>query len=124
LKESANKQSPEYTDSILIVSTEEQLRAKLRKQVEFNFDILEAENGADGLEMFLENKPKVVCLSDNLPLLNELLLATKIRFLSDTEKVFIFLLSDNNNLTEEEKKYFDIMIPNSADVSGLFPGNS
>lgn len=119
-----NKQSTEYTDSMLIVSTDEQLRAKLRQQMEKNYEILEAENGADGLEMFLENKPKVVCLSDNLPLLNEVLLATKIRSLSAADKVFIFLLSDNKNLTDEEKKYFDIIIPNNADVSGLFSGNS
>jgi len=123
-QETENKQSNEYTDSMLIVSTDEQLRAKLRQQMSFNFDILEAENGVDGLELFLKNKPKVVCLSDNLPLLNEVLLAAKIRTLASADKIFIFLLSDNNNLTDEEKKHFDIIIPNNADVSGLFPGNS
>lgn len=124
LQESTNKQSHEYTDSMLIVSTDEQFRAKLRQQMELNFEILEAENGADGLKLFLENKPKVVCLSDNLPLLNEVLLAAKIRSLTITNKVFVFLLSDKDNLTEDEKKYFDIIIPNNANVSDLFSGKS
>ncbi len=111
-----------YTDKMLIVNTDKDFREKLRNQMQSNFEILEAENGADGLELFLSERPKVVCLGDKLPLLNEVLLANKIRSIATDNKIFIFLLTDNNNLSEEEKKYFDKIIPNNSDINSLFPG--
>lgn len=111
-----------YADRMLIVNTNEEFRANLRKQMESNFEIIEAENGADGLELFLNKRPKVVCLGDKLPVLNEVLLAQKIRTLPTDEKIFIFLLTDEDNLNDEDKKYFDIIIPSKSDINTIFSG--
>ncbi len=111
-----------YADRMLIVNTDEGFRANLRKQMESNFEIIEAENGADGLELFLRERPKVVCLGDKLPLLNEVLLAQKIRSLHTDDKIFIFLLTDEDNLKDEDKKYFDIIIPSKSDINNILSG--
>jgi len=121
-KKALNPTPEKYTDIMLIVSTDEKFRMRLRLQMEANFEIIEAENGADGLELFLKNKPKIVCLGENLPLLNEVLLASKIRSITTEEKIFIFLMADDKVLTEEEKKYFDIVIPSKSNMDSIFPG--
>lgn len=62
------------------------------------FSVLEATNGADGLETYIKNRPMYTFIGDNLTLLNENLLAKKIRALSPNQaRIFRLTDSDSEN---------------------------
>ena len=103
----------EYTDKLLIVDTDEAFRKKLGEQMAKSYKILEADNGAVGLDLFMKERPKTVCLGEKLPLLNEKLLAQKIRSIDSERKVTIFITRDIMQLQPDEKDLYDLIVPRS-----------
>ncbi len=106
---------------ILIVEKDAEFRKAFAEQMKDKFEVLQAEDGAEGLKIFLSKLPKAVCLGENLPTLNELLLAKKIRSIESEEKVTIFAIRSNTNLKESEKGLYNLVIPRKEDGTIQFP---
>lgn len=68
----------EKKEKILIVDTDVNFRENFKKQLESSYKIIECDSGAEGLQIFMKEKPKIVCLGENLPLLNERMFAQKL----------------------------------------------
>lgn len=96
---------------VLIVDTDIMFKASMKAQMENEHEVFQADNGADALEIFIKEKPKLVCIGDKLPILNEKLLAQKLRSMQGDEKVTIYLIQGNTILSEEELKLYDRIIP-------------
>ncbi len=98
-------------DKFLIVSTDESFVRDLTNKLKSNFKVVTADNGADGLKLFMKYKPKTVILGENLPLLNEKLLASKIKHFRESGVTKIFAIkSDVNNVTPDEKEIYDYIL--------------
>ena len=106
-------------DKILIVDRDREFRSMLKAEMEKSYTVLESNNGADGLKIFFEEMPKIVCLGENLPLLKAKLFAQKIRSVSNNGDVTIFAIKEDTVLTEEEKNLYDLVIPKNGS-SGFF----
>ncbi|MBI9070849.1 MAG: response regulator [Melioribacteraceae bacterium] len=109
LKKSAEADTNEGKPKILIVDGDESFRRVFGTQMEKNYNVLEAENGAEGLTLFMDERPKIVCLGENLHLINEKLLAQKIKQIS--KDIVIYAVRENMNISEEEKSLFNMVIP-------------
>ncbi|NOX19020.1 MAG: response regulator [Chlorobi bacterium] len=106
---------------ILVVEKDAKFRETFAEQMRGRFEVLQAEDGAEGLKIFLRELPQAVCLGENLPTLNEILLAKKIRSIKKDEKVTIFAIRSDKNLKEEEKGLYDLVIPRREDGTIQFP---
>lgn len=103
-------------DNFLIVDTDDNFRATLRTQMETSNTILEASNGAEGLEMFIKFWPQMVCIGQNLPFMNEKLLCQKIRQLEKEhdKKTMVFAIRDKLTLEPDEVGLYDLVIPRTG----------
>lgn len=108
-------------DKLLIIDTDERFRITLREQMQNSYEILEAENGAEGLEIFIKEWPAIVCIGENLPLLNEKLLSQKLRVLEKEKgkKITIFALREGDKLDGEERGLYDLVIPRSKGLGAI-----
>lgn len=121
-KKSPDKDTPQKPiDNFLIIDIDEKFRSSLRQQMEKSAIVLEASNGAEGLQQFVKFWPKTVCIGQNLPFMNEKLLCQKIRQLEkeNHKEVTIFAVRDDLNLTQEESKLFDLVVPKKGGFPGL-----
>jgi DNA-binding NtrC family response regulator len=96
-------------DYLLIIDDDESLRNLLKNSLSDEFNILESSNGADGMKIFMQVQPKVVCMGQNLSLLNERMLAGKIN--KTKEATIIFSINDSQSLEEWEREVYDYIIP-------------
>jgi len=103
-----------HSDRVLIVDTDVMFKASLKEQMDQSHEIFQADNGADALDIFIKQRPKLVCIGDKLPLYNERLLAQKLRSLQRDEKITIYLLHGDSEITEEVKELFDLIIPRTG----------
>lgn len=117
--EETSGHTAEKREKVLIVDTDSQFRAKLRKQLEATHSVYESDSGAEGLTIYIREKPSIVCLGEDLPLLNEKLFAQKIRARKDGEKISIFAIRDNMTLTEEENKLYNMVISRKKGLGNI-----
>ncbi len=104
LKSDANK--------LLVVDADPNFTKFVANILGRRFEVLEASTGAAALELYLQARPLYVCIAEKLPLLNEILLATKIRAVShNSAKLFLFTDSDPQAI--QEKNSFDGLMPKS-----------
>ena len=106
-------------EKILIVDKDREFRNKLKAEKEKSYMVLESNNGADGLKIFFEEMPKIVCLGENLPLLKAKLFAQKIRSISNNGEITIFAIKEDMTLTDDERKLYDMVIPKHGN-NGFF----
>ncbi len=109
---------------VLIVDSNEDFRAIIRKKLEKAFLVFESASGAEGLKIFMKELPNIVFLGENLPLLNEKRFASKIKdFLAGNQDgdsdVFVTLIKEDNEATEEEKELFDSVMMRNKNI-GIF----
>ncbi len=98
-------------EKFLLISTDKDLVTTLKDKLSANYKVLVADNGADGLKLFMKYKPKTVVLGEHLPLLNEKLFATKIKPFREGGRVKIFAIkSDVNNIGKDERELYDYII--------------
>jgi len=64
-----------------------------------NFNVLTADNGADGLDLALENKPDLILLDIIMPQLDGFAVLERLKMSSKTKNIPVFLLT---NLGTEE----------------------
>jgi CheY-like chemotaxis protein len=89
---------------ILLVDKDLNFRTYFSGLISGRFEIIEAETGVEGLQEFIKHQPSIVCLGEGLSLLNERLLARKIRTLPTQNKILpkIYLLLENAEPKESE----------------------
>jgi DNA-binding response OmpR family regulator len=77
-------------NKILIVDDESSIRNLVRSYLEANeFDVLEAENGADAIKLVREHNPDLVVLDVGMPVLDGIEALREIRTFSDTYVVML-----------------------------------
>lgn len=87
---------------LLIVDPDENFTTYFTNLLGKRFGVLVAGNGADGLEMYIKHRPKYTFVGENLPLLNETLLAKKIRALSGQAKILRLCATENESNVDIE----------------------
>ncbi len=103
--------------TMLVVDTDEKFISNIKNVLGSSYTIFECDNGADGMKIFMKERPAVVCLGEKLPLLNEKLLAKKIKDSEDAENVTIFMVRESPVLTEEDKELFDCIVPRTGGIN-------
>jgi len=122
-KESEKKSfSPVYDEDIdfpgaklLVIDNDESFRTKIFTNLSGDFYVIEASSGIEGLQMFLSNKPAVVVISEGLNLLNESILARKIKSQHETKIIFCA-----NNVQETPNSLYDYVIKKEPDSESFF----
>ncbi len=76
------------------------------------FTVIEAGSGAAGLTEFAKHRPKITLIGENLPLLNEKLLAKKIRAIA-SENYKLVMLCENRADMDNVPPEFDSMLQKS-----------
>ncbi len=104
-------------EKLLVVDTDSEFIENFRNALGPNYNILDCDNGADGMKIFMKEKPPIVCLGEDLPLLNEKMLAKKIKASEDADNVTIFMIRVNPVLTEEDKELYDCIVPRSSGIN-------
>ncbi len=119
--EATNSISKEDTRAkILIVEKDDDFRAKFKSNIEKTHNVLEASTGAEGLKLFMKQRPKIICLGNNIPIINEKLLAQKIRVIDSKNEVIIFALKSESSISDEEKALYDLIVDRDKEYSSLF----
>jgi len=87
--------------TILIIEDEKPLKKLLKNRLEKEgYEILEANNGKEGLKMILEDKPDLVLLDIVMPVMDGVTMIKKLRKEKKGKNVKIIILS---NLSDEQK---------------------
>lgn len=107
-------------EKILIVEKDDDFRAKFKSNIQNTHYVLEASTGAEGLKLFMKQKPKIICLGNNIPIINEKLLAQKIRAIDSKNEVVIFALKSKSSISDEEKALYDLIVDRDKGYSSLF----
>lgn len=103
-------------EKVLIVEKDVEFRSHFLDEMQDKFQVIEAETGAEGLKMFMNELPAIVYLGENLPLLNEKLLAQKIRTIKDKSEVTIYSIRTNPVSSPEERALYDFVVTKSQDM--------
>jgi DNA-binding response OmpR family regulator len=88
---------------ILIIDDEEDIRFLLKRYLlAHDYEVTEAENLAQGFEIYLKNSPSIVVLDVNLPDGSGINYGRQFK---KDGKMLIFISADNDQLTNDYKKY-------------------
>jgi DNA-binding response OmpR family regulator len=99
--------------SLLLADKDINFRSFFTQLYSSQFEIVEAVDGLECLQLFLQEIPQIVIVSEGLRVINEFLISKKIRDSEFASKTEIFLLSDSNSLDEKSKLLFDGVIKKS-----------
>ncbi len=110
--------------SLMIVGFESEIRKALHLKLDKFFNIIEIDNGVDAYKLFISEKPKVILVHENVPLLNENILCQKIRGNSSKDDVKLILFKRNPSITPDEREIFDQIVikalNNEVNVRNLY----
>lgn len=90
---------------VVIADQNDDIRKALTGRLSSDYEIIEAESGLEALKQFMKHRPKRMIFGKNLALINEKLLAKTIRKIEKEKTSLIYILSEQNKLTEEERAY-------------------
>ena len=93
--------------NLLLVDKDPNFRAFFSSVLGGRFEIKEAMSGVEGLEMYVSQAPKIVCLGEGLSLLTEVLLARKIRELDKSQQTAIYVCAEVSRSTNGDRSLFD-----------------
>jgi len=100
-------------EKILVVDKDLNFRTFFQTVLGGRFDIDEVETGIEALTAYTVHHPRVVCLGENLSLLNERLLARKIRQIDANQRTEIFLLAESDRTNDTTRELFHGVIRKS-----------
>ncbi len=92
--------------SLLVVDKDNRFRHLVKSVLGEQFEVLEAESGAEGLQVALEHNPDIVCLGEGLSLLNENLLAKRLRSAPWDQRSCVYLLSEKGEVKKSDAWLF------------------
>jgi CheY-like chemotaxis protein len=104
---------------ILLVDKDLNFRTFFNTVLGGRFDVDDLETGVDAFMLYEQRRHQIVCLGQNLPLLNERLLARKIRQIDASQRSDIFLLTGFDRTTKEDPDLYHGVIKKSF-VPDLF----
>ena len=97
----------------LLIFNEDDIRNDFQTKLsELGFEVYPTDNGADGLKLFMKHKPQHIIVGENIPLLNEAMLAQNIK-LYEKEHLkieIVALKSSLDNIKDAEKKIYDLIL--------------
>ncbi len=92
---------------VLVVEDNFINRALLREVLVLNgFDVLEAQDGEQALDMLLTHKPRLICMDLNLPGMDGIEVARRVRSVSGFETIPIIAITASV-MQDEQQKLFD-----------------
>ncbi len=112
-KEQVN--SKNGTDKILIVDNDAEFKNFFHSLLKERYTIHLASNGTEGLSIFTEHRPKFIFMSNNLSLLDKIILSQKIRETASDKEVVIYLLIDNMKLLSTKVFSYNGIIKKTMD---------
>lgn len=105
--EVANSKETMSTMSTILIVDDNQINTLLAKTLVLNLMpnaiILEASNGQEALDLYHENKPDIILMDVQMPVLNGYEATLKIRSMEKNERIPIIALTAGNILGEKEK---------------------
>jgi len=98
-------------EKFLIATPDKAFNSFFAEKLSKKYKMLICENGADALKYFMKYKPKIVLLGENLPLLNEKLLAQKLATSRIRKETEVFLIKDElSNYSHSDRELYDHVI--------------
>jgi DNA-binding response OmpR family regulator len=98
---------PQHTRKrLLVVDKDNKFRRLVKSVLGEEFEVLEAESGAEGLQVALDRNPDIVCLGEGLSLLNEKLLAKRLSSAPWDRHSCVYLLSEKGDVKNSESWLF------------------
>ncbi len=100
-------------EKFLLVLSDENLRMNLKESLtNLGYYVIDTDNGAEGLKLFVKFKPEKVIVGENIHLLNEKLFAQKIKtFKGQIPALEVyFVKKEMGNISNTEKELFDFII--------------
>ncbi len=107
-------------EKFLLVLSDEKLRRNLKESLtRLGYYVLDTDNGAEGLKLFVKYKPNKIIVGENIHLLNEKLFAQKIQtFKNQMPKLELYYIKQElGSITSSDKSLFDYIISKDKAVS-------
>ncbi len=107
-------------EKFLLVLSDEQLKRNLKENLtRLGYYVLDTDNGAEGLKLFVKYKPNKIIVGENIHLLNEKLFAQKIQtFKNQMPKLELYYIKQElGNITSSDKSLFDYIISKDKAVA-------
>ncbi len=98
---------------LLLVDNDINFRTFFFTLFDGRFEIIDSETSAEGLQLFINHQPTIVCVSEKLRFMSEHKLAEKIRSMDKDNKVNIFLFSSHNDSGSPESEIFNGVVKKS-----------
>jgi DNA-binding response OmpR family regulator len=115
---------PKDGEAIMTVGFDTELRKALHLKFEKYFNVIDTDNGVEAYKLFLSEKPTTILLSENIPLLNEIILSQKIRANSSRSVVKLIFFKRNPQISADERELFDNIVikalNNEVNVKNLY----
>jgi CheY-like chemotaxis protein len=99
--------------TLLIADKDINFRSFFTQLYSSQYEIIEAVDGLQCLQIYIEESPQIIIVSEGLGIINEFLVAKKIRNAESLTKPEIFLLNDSKTLDEKLMSSFDGIIKKS-----------
>ncbi|MCX6169883.1 MAG: response regulator [Ignavibacteriales bacterium] len=107
--------SKEKANQILIVDNDAEFKNFFNDLLNERFIIHQASNVNEGFTVFSDHQPKFIFMSNNLSLLDKIILSQKIREISSDKEVEIYLLIDNMKLLPSKIHSYNGVIRKTTD---------
>jgi CheY-like chemotaxis protein len=105
---------------IMIIEEDERFSRFFQNLVGQRLKLIDGKNSAQGLQLFRNLRPDIVCMGEELKVLNARLLAENIRKLDPGESVDLFLFAESGEFaSEEESAVFKDVITKTYDKEQL-----
>jgi DNA-binding response OmpR family regulator len=98
---------------LLIVDKDTNFTTIVSQLLSNRFKVLERDTGVEGLKCYLAEHPSIVCLGKGLSLMNEKMLAEKIRKVDEKREVGIYLCAEDEKTNAAEVAGFDGFVKRS-----------
>lgn len=93
--------------TVLVVGKDSNFRSIVKSSLGDKFTVVEATTGLDGFSVYLEKKPHYILITEKLELLNEKLLAQRIKKNSKDNLFGIYFVPDHTQEEQTGVMYFD-----------------
>lgn len=94
---------------ILVIDDDKNFVDRITSGFDENYLILSAANGIDGLAIFNDEKPEIVIVNDKIDDIDIKMLSKRMKDIAQKDISF-FVINDEEKLTSEEKKLWDLII--------------
>jgi len=91
-----------YKDKLLIIHPDSDFLVNFNERFSEIYNVIFANNGNAGYNFFVQHQPKIVLLGQNIPVISENQLATKIRAVDPKHEIKIFQLSNESSIKQTD----------------------